>query len=294
MIRLDPRGIHRWDRDALLSDAPEVVQNPSLRSVDWSGSRAFVSGPGLGLVELGEGAVVRRVPQNVLAMRFLGSGHGIGSGVTRGRFHIVDPRFEAVPIPFLAQVAFRRPSVTVSAARDRALMLSRHSSGELVEALDGEPPTVRPLPDWPGCLMAAPAGTRILCVDAQGAVRRREREATDPSGVLFVVPGTSALAVSSDGETVALGTLDGALEVWRLSPPERLLRGRAHDRRVAAVAFSPDGTQAVTGSWDHTFRFWDLAVLDAETSALRSGADARWSSLPLTDRERRSGLLATP
>jgi WD40 repeat protein len=33
-----------------------------------------------------------------------------------------------------------------------------------------------------------------------------------------------------------------------------------HQGIVMAVAFSPDGTTVITGSWDGTARFWDVAT----------------------------------
>jgi WD40 repeat protein len=34
---------------------------------------------------------------------------------------------------------------------------------------------------------------------------------------------------------------------------------KAHSDRVRSVAFSPDGTKIVSGSWDKTIKVWDMA-----------------------------------
>ena len=32
----------------------------------------------------------------------------------------------------------------------------------------------------------------------------------------------------------------------------------AHSREITSVAFSPDGTKIVSGSWDKTIKVWDM------------------------------------
>jgi WD40 repeat protein len=81
----------------------------------------------------------------------------------------------------------------------------------------------------------------------------------------------NALAFSRDGRYLATGSSDGTARVLDVRNGEEIAR-RAHgptggraaesnrrersnsDYRVVAVAFSPDGRQVATGSWDHTVR----------------------------------------
>jgi hypothetical protein len=60
-------------------------------------------------------------------------------------------------------------------------------------------------------------------------------------------------------EMSAVNALDGAWRNWLSGWGERaVLRG--HTAGVLAVAFSPDGTGVLTGSWDNTARLWDAAT----------------------------------
>jgi hypothetical protein len=60
-------------------------------------------------------------------------------------------------------------------------------------------------------------------------------------------------------EISAVHALDGAWRDWLSGWGERTgLRG--HTGTVGTVAFSPDGTRVLTGSWDNTARLWDAAT----------------------------------
>ena len=46
------------------------------------------------------------------------------------------------------------------------------------------------------------------------------------------------------------------------------LKTSAHSREITSVAFSPDGTKIVSGSYDKTIKVWDSGALLASKSPL--------------------------
>ena len=69
----------------------------------------------------------------------------------------------------------------------------------------------------------------------------------------------NTIAASPDGQTLAVG---GSLGVWLYDStslePQGLLSG--HTDVVWDVAWSPNGTQLASASWDQTIRVWDVAA----------------------------------
>src|SRR5581483_4890111 len=67
----------------------------------------------------------------------------------------------------------------------------------------------------------------------------------------------TAVAFSPSGDTVALGTVDGSIQ---LEDPAggRTLRTLEEQRdRIASLRFSPDGSKLAAASWDGTIALWD-------------------------------------
>ena len=87
--------------------------------------------------------------------------------------------------------------------------------------------------------------------------------------------GSKTVAYSSDGQTLAYGSVGNDVKVWDL---QNLSKGpislQGHTEKIAAVVFSPDGGSLATSSWDNTIRIWNLLDPDIEPKELTGhGAD---------------------
>ncbi len=65
-----------------------------------------------------------------------------------------------------------------------------------------------------------------------------------------------SLAISPDGETLASGSFDGTIKLWRLSSGELIDTLSEHSKGVFCVALSNDGQTLASGSWDETIKVW--------------------------------------
>ena len=84
-----------------------------------------------------------------------------------------------------------------------------------------------------------------------------------------------SVAFSPDGTKMVSGSADGTINVLDSGAPlpsNRLLacladklellseKTNAHSAWISSVAFSPDGTKIVSGSWDKTIKVWDFGA----------------------------------
>jgi WD40 repeat protein len=98
-----------------------------------------------------------------------------------------------------------------------------------------------------------------------------------------------SVAFSPDGTKIVSGSDDGTIKVRREPSKSPLLgqnrtllaclavkleqlseKTNAHSNQITSVAFSPDGTKIVSGSWDRTIKVWDsdgLELLSEKTNA---------------------------
>ncbi len=76
-----------------------------------------------------------------------------------------------------------------------------------------------------------------------------------------LAPGVRDLAVSSDGQFAAAGSLDHTARIFDMRDGRVLAVLTGHAERVVWVGFHPDGSLLATGSWDGTVRMWPLRRL---------------------------------
>jgi WD40 repeat protein len=71
-------------------------------------------------------------------------------------------------------------------------------------------------------------------------------------------PALSVLAVQPGGRILVSGSWDGILQFWDLRSGVLLGEQPAHNGKISAVSFRPDGKQFITSGEDQTLRLWEL------------------------------------
>ena len=72
--------------------------------------------------------------------------------------------------------------------------------------------------------------------------------------------GVTSIAFSSDGRTLASGSMEGVVHLWAAIIGEHKRKFTGHTGRITSVAFSPDGKTLASGSYDNTVRVWDTGT----------------------------------
>jgi WD40 repeat protein len=71
----------------------------------------------------------------------------------------------------------------------------------------------------------------------------------------------AAFSPSDNGRWVASAGEDSAVKVWDSHTGHLLHSFRGHTGLISSLEFSPDGRRVISGSRDHTVKFWDLTPL---------------------------------
>ncbi|CZT02120.1 probable periodic tryptophan protein PWP2 [Rhynchosporium graminicola] len=122
----------------------------------------------------------------------------------------------------------------------------------------------------------AKRGNVLFTASLDGSIRawdliryRNFRTFTAPTRLSF-----SCLAVDPSGEVVCAGSLDSFdIHIWSVQTGQLLDRLSGHEGPVSSLAFAPNGSVVVSGSWDHTVRIWSIFDRTQTSEPLQLQAD---------------------
>jgi len=139
--------------------------------------------------------------------------------------------------------------------------------GPLIRILEGH--------SWVKAVAVTPDGKHAISGSNDNTLRVWDIESGEEMQRLVGhTDSVEAVAVTPDGKHAISGSRDGALRVWDIESGEEIQRlvlrvwdiesGEeiqrlvGHTDSVEAVAVTPDGKHAISGSWDKTLRVWDI------------------------------------
>ncbi|KAF2496962.1 WD40 repeat-like protein [Lophium mytilinum] len=122
----------------------------------------------------------------------------------------------------------------------------------------------------------AKRGNVLFTSSLDGSVRawdliryRNFRTFTAPTRLSF-----SSLAVDPSGEVVCAGSIDSFdIHIWSVQTGQLLDQLTGHEGPVSSLAFAPDSSALVSGSWDHTVRIWSIFARTQTSEPLQLMAD---------------------
>lgn len=133
---------------------------------------------------------------------------------------------------------------------------------------------------------AQAVSSRAAAASASGTAASPSPEAGPPSSPAeqSVAPATAALpgfevgafpntlALSPDGSLLAVGSIEGDIELLRASDGTPVVSVKAHDSAIASLAFSPDGAVLASASEDGTIMLWRVGSSIDSTAVVPSTA----------------------
>lgn len=149
-----------------------------------------------------------------------------------------------------------------SGSSDNKLILWDVASGQLLRRLEGHLGAVTAVafsPDGESILSGSLDQVLIRWDVASGSpIRRYEGHQDQVNGVSFSPDGKTAISAGGSEEAFNT-TLERILILWDVASGKILRRLEGHTAPVTAVAFSPNGKTAISGSSDMSLIFWGLA-----------------------------------
>jgi WD40 repeat protein len=105
-----------------------------------------------------------------------------------------------------------------------------------------------------------PGKQRIITYSSDGSFRVWDLERGTQFGEEWEDKkiGVHAIALSPDGKTIASGSSDGVVKLRNVDTGKVIKILTGHTNRICSVCWSSGGGRVVSGSWDETFRVWNV------------------------------------
>jgi hypothetical protein len=148
------------------------------------------------------------------------------------------------------------------------LRLWQMASGREVCRLSGHQGAVQ-------SLAVAPLGSRALSCGADGTLRLWNLEGQRELACWQAIEGETPLSIAySPGGTRALATYaSGTVRIWSTSEGVALETFTGHQQPACCAAFFPSSLVALTGSHDHTIRYWQTVPGELEAKQAELARD---------------------
>ncbi len=169
------------------------------------------------------------------------------------------------------------PVTHVHFERDNRRLLSAAEDGSIrlwADQRKKEPVPERGDPDLSALALALRPDGRQLAVgfsDAAVWLLQPDTLALDGIAMNGEAEAVYSLAYSADGKMLAEGGLDGAVRLRTSDGGAELRTFRRHVEAVAAIVWSPDGRDLITGSYDDRVYIWDVASGEVGHELIHNG-----------------------
>jgi WD40 repeat protein len=197
----------------------------------------------------------------------LGAQSGLAADLSRDFRSLVTASFDGVVR--IWDIASRREVQTLkghSARIDGVVWLN--AAGQVVSVGDstlrvwsastGAPEKVVTVPKSPFRIVAHPDASHVYVSCADGNIRVFETRSWNEVGSMSGAASANEQSISRDGSMIA-AFAGRNVEVWDTKSLKRRHLLEGHEAGGYGVGFSPDGRHLISGSYDQTFKLWDLA-----------------------------------
>ncbi|KAG2133524.1 WD40-repeat-containing domain protein [Suillus bovinus] len=113
--------------------------------------------------------------------------------------------------------------------------------------------------DWISGVVHLPSRRHIITCSLDGSLRLWSSNSGEQVGEDWR-DGNDAvrsIALSPSGMTIASGSEDGKVRLWKVETKKVIAKWTGHTNAVCALCWSADGKRLASGSWDGTARVWD-------------------------------------